>query len=212
MTEKLYHGRCSLETSAKEADAEASAFAESNFAGNLGEWLRDPVPLVEGIWPAAVKGGFYPCCRFLLDGGKTNRLWFQHSQLVFFSVSSFAFNCTEIEERGCSRGAGRCAPPRAVLGYPWQTSIGGLGGAGRWVLGVGGLWEPPHGTATLQDKAAGVVWRENGCHALIFLHKVPFNTVTCLKAGCDVSCQRASPWTLGCRRGQGRGLCVHSIS
>lgn len=116
-------------------DAEASAFAESNFAGNLGEWLRDPVPLVEGIWPAAVKGVFYPCCRFLLDGGKTNRLWFQHSQLVFFSISSFAFNCTEIEERGCSRGAA------GVLHHELSRAIrdrqasaaGGERGGGFWV-------------------------------------------------------------------------------
>ena len=51
------------------------------------------------------------------------------------------------------------------------------GGAGRWFEGAGGPRELPHSTATLQGKAAGVVWRENECHALIFLHKMLFNAV-----------------------------------
>lgn len=91
------------------------------------------MPLVEGIWPAAAKDGLYHRCFFLLDGGKTNRgLQFQHSQLVFFSVSSFALNRTAVQEHGGPAGRGEACfwtrplpwAPRKL--WPCWASIAGL--------------------------------------------------------------------------------------
>ena len=120
------------------------------------------MPLVEGIWPGAVKDVLYHRCLFLLDGGKTSGLWFQHSQLVFFSVSSFALNCTAVQEQGRLMGCREaCSDAAAARGAVEAVALLGEhhwpGGAGRWFEGAGGPRELPHSTATLQGKAAGVV-------------------------------------------------------
>lgn len=193
----------------KSVDAEASAFAESSFAGNAGESVRDPVPLVGGIWPVAIKDGLYHHCCFLLGGGKTNRLLFRHSQLVFFSISIFVFNCTAVQERGrltgcrqmCSDTAPAWGPAEAValLGeHCWP------GRAGWWFGCEGATLQ--HSCTAGQSRWGGLKGKWMSCSYLSTQDAAQRYNI-CLKAGCvgdhlhgisDAGEARAEPMCKAC--------------